>query len=260
MVDGKVKVMAQRLGNYLLIVETSHPDGTEDIDSAVAEVLDEKVKGMGYKGLIFIDGHNCSSEHADETFVYSEKYVDIEKVVMSAAEKLRDSELYRAKIGIGKSKRLGIEHGIGPMGIISLVIEVDGQKTAYIVIDGNNMVRELRDMVLKKARELVDNAEVMTTDNHYVNRVDGGSNPVGKKGGLGEVANACVETLKDAISDLEDSDMLLGSAKLKLRVFGHGTPVKLVAVPESVSAMGKTLAFLDLLSMILLDVLLAILI
>ncbi len=259
-VDGKVKVMAQRFGDYLMIVETSHPDGTEDVDPSVAMLLEEKIKSMGYEGLIFIDAHNCSTEHADETFVHSERYREMEKSVIEAAERLKNAGLYDAKIGIGDSKALGIEYGIGPLGIISMVIEVNGHRTGYIVIDGNNMVKELRDAVMKKAGGIVDYLEIMTTDNHYVNRVYGGTNPVGKSGDIERIADECINSLKNAIGDLKGLEVLVGKDTVKLRVFGHDTPAKLVAVPESVSAMGKSLAFLNLLSMVLLDILLAILI
>ncbi len=259
-VDGKVKVMAQRFGDYLMIVETSHPDGTEDVDPSVAMLLEERIKGMGYEGLIFIDAHNCSVEHAEETFVHSERFIEMERAVIGAAERLKDRELYDARIGVGKSHGLGIEYGIGPLGIISMVTEVKGQKTGYIVIDGNNMVKELRDTVMEKAERIVDYLEIMTTDNHYVNRVYGGTNPVGKNGHIERIADECIISLKNAIGDLKESKVLIERDIVKLKVFGHETPAKLVAVPESVSGMGKSLAFLNLLSMILLDVLLAILI
>ena len=257
--DGKVKVLAQRFGDWLLIVESSHPDGTEDIDPSVAKVLEEKIKIYGYKGLIFIDAHNCSMESAEETFVYSERYTYLEREVLKAAEMLKDAELYRAKAGIGRFRGLGMEHGIGPMGIQSLVVEVDGQKTAYVIVDGNNMVRGLRDKIIGALSDLADNVEVMTTDNHYVNRVYGGSNPVGLKG-RDEIIAACKEAVKDAVKGMGDVRVKHGNKSTKLRVFGHGTPAKLVAVPESVAAMGKILAFLNLFSMLLMDLLLAILI
>ena len=259
-VDGKVKVMAQRFGDYLMIVETSHPEGTEDVDPSVAMLLEERIKNMGYEGLIFIDAHNCSTEHADETFVHSERYREMERSVLSAAERLRDAELQHAKLGIGTSKSLGMEYGIGPLGIKSVLIDAGGRRSAYIIIDGNNMVCALRDKILEGVGKFADFVEVMTTDNHYVNRTHGGSNPVGLSGGHEEIVRACVESLRKAVEDLKESDIHVGRSELRLRVFGHGVPVKLLTVPESVSAMGKSLAFLNLLSMVLIDILLAILI
>ena len=259
-IEGKVKVMAQRFGDWLLVTETSSPHGTEDIDPSVARILDEKIRSMGYEGLIFIDAHNCSSEHADETFVFSKKYPDMESAVLKAGKMLINEKLGDAKLGIGTASNLGIGFGIGPMGIKSLVIDVEGQKTAYIVIDGNNMVRGLRENIIAEAEKYANNAEVMTTDNHYVNRVYGGTNPVGAKGGREKIIEGCVRSLKSALGNLEKTDVRIKREKREIRTFGHGTPVKMITVSESVSAMGKSLAFLDLLSLVLLDILLAMLI
>ncbi len=259
-IDGKVRVMAQRFGGYLLVIETSYPEGTEDIDPSVARLLEEKVKSLGYEGLIFTDAHNCSSDHADETLVYSEKYPHLEKSVMAAAEKLKASPLHDAKVGFGNFTGLDIEHGIGPLGIKSVILEVEGQRTAYIVIDGNNMERALRDKILRAVEKYADNAEVMTTDNHYVNRVYGGTNPVGKKGRHGEIVKGCVSSVANAVKNAERREIRVGRREIKIKVFGHGSPVKMMVMPEFVSAMGKTLAFLNILSLVLTDLLLAILI
>ena len=59
-----------------------------------------------------------------------------------------------------------------------LVTEVDGQRTAYVVIDGNNMAQGVREVLLEQILKIVDNAEVMTTDSHVVNTISG-KNPVG---------------------------------------------------------------------------------
>ena len=38
---------------------------------------------------------------------------------------------------------------MGTGGITAIVVEVDNQKTAYVVIDGNNMVPHLREKILE---------------------------------------------------------------------------------------------------------------
>ncbi len=47
-----------------------------------------------------------------------------------------------------------------------------GQRFAYITIDGNNMIRGLREHILETAkRSGFEDAEVMTTDTHMVNGI-----------------------------------------------------------------------------------------
>ncbi len=256
---GEVSVLAQRFGDYLLIVETSSPKGTEDIDPSVAELLEEKARTMGYESLIFIDGHNCSSDKADETFVYSGKYRDIEGAVLKAAEVLKHTDIFDADAGFGHSK-LPDESSIGPMGIYSITIDTGGRKTAYIVIDGNNMRKGLRERIISEAEKRVKYAEVMTTDNHYVNRVDGGKNPVGSSGNEKSIISACMKALEESLKNLGPVRISPGSSSVVLKVFGHGKSAALIAVPKSVTAMARYLAALSIFSMLALDVILAMLI
>ena len=72
-------------------------------------------------------------------------------------------------------------HGIGAEGIRALVLRAQAVTTAYVLIDGNNLLRGMRQPILDALRPIVDAAEVMTTDNHVVHEVDGGLNPVGER-------------------------------------------------------------------------------
>ena len=65
------------------------------------------------------------------------------------------------------------EQGFGDLGIQVLVVEVAGQRTAYVLIDGNNMAEGVRDTLLDSILTITDNAEVMTTDSHVVNTITG---------------------------------------------------------------------------------------
>jgi putative membrane protein len=81
-------------------------------------------------------------------------------------------------------KEFTLADGMGPGGITAVVVKVGGQKTAYVVIDGNNMVSGLREHILGALRSVgFDDAEVFTTDTHAVNAVilsDRGYHPVGE--------------------------------------------------------------------------------
>jgi putative membrane protein len=93
--------------------------------------------------------------------------------------------------------------GIGPTGTTVYLIEVEGQKTAYIVIDGNNMVPGLREKIIEVVKKTgVDEAEVMTSDTHIVNAVSlnpRGYNPVGLVGDHKKLINTIVNMVKEAL-------------------------------------------------------------
>ncbi|MCD6513046.1 MAG: DUF2070 family protein [Thermoplasmata archaeon] len=255
-VEGDVEVLAQRFGDYLLIAETSSKYGAEDIDPSVAFLLEEKIKNEGYGGLIFIDSHNNLPDKRDETLIYSLKYQSIEDSVLKAASLLKQASLFTPSVGIGKYKDIGIDEGVGPMGIISLVIDVGNQKTAYTVIDGNNMVKGVRNKIIEKLSEFVDNVEVMTTDNHYVNRTYGGSNPLGKKGD-NNLIEGCIESVRNAIGDMQECDIKLSRFLTEIKVMGAGKPTQLLSVSEPHFHNLRGIAFLSILSMVSLDVILS---
>ena len=58
------------------------------------------------------------------------------------------------------------------------VVEVDWQRTAYVLLDGNNIEAGVREVLRGAVLEMVDEAEVMTTDSHVVNTITG-TNPIG---------------------------------------------------------------------------------
>ncbi|MCI4323152.1 MAG: DUF2070 family protein, partial [Thermoplasmata archaeon] len=88
-------------------------------------------------------------------------------------------------------------------GIRALVVEAAGETTAYVLIDGNNLVIGARAPILQALEGLVDRAEVMTTDNHVVHEVDGGVNPIGERYGAAELARDIRALVEVARSDLE---------------------------------------------------------
>ena len=104
-------------------------------------------------------------------------------------------------------KEFSQKQGIGTGGITVVVIEVNKQKTAYITIDGNNMVPKLREKILTSLTSLgFDDSEVFTTDTHAVSAIVTGKrgyHPIGEAidhnlliGYISEAANKAVENLE----------------------------------------------------------------
>jgi len=55
---------------------------------------------------------------------------------------------------------LGETKAVGDLGIQVALVEVAGQRTAYVLVDANNMVSNLREIIVSALK--VDEAEVMT--------------------------------------------------------------------------------------------------
>jgi putative membrane protein len=138
---------------------------------------------------------------------------------------------------------LGKRSGVGQSGVKVMVMEVGGQKTAYIILDANNMVIGFRDEILKAVTESgVDFAEVMTTDTHYVNNLSGGHNPLGTRD-RDVIITKVVECTQKAINDLEP--VMAGARMLKLskiNTLGPTHSTELVTTISSIVAVSRIFA------------------
>jgi putative membrane protein len=92
-------------------------------------------------------------------------------------------------------------------GITVIVVKVGEQKTAYVVIDGNNMVSGLREKILSSLKSMdISEGEVFTTDTHSVNAVilsDRGYHPIGEAMDHEKLIGYIKEATLAAVSDLE---------------------------------------------------------
>ncbi|MCK5628913.1 DUF2070 family protein, partial [Candidatus Bathyarchaeota archaeon] len=100
-----------------------------------------------------------------------------------------------------------LNDGMGPGGITVVVIEAVGQKTAYVVIDGNNMVSGLREQILSALKSIgFNDCEVFTTDTHAVSAVvfgRRGYHPIGEAIDDMKLIGCIEDTAKRASTNLE---------------------------------------------------------
>lgn len=194
---------AQRLGEATLVLVTQAPAPTDDIDYSVADLLYREQPSD--RPLALIDAHNSYVEDQGDliygTPAASRLIDDVRGAVAFAAARAAPGPI-EAGVAVRTGYSIGTD-GIGPAGIRALVVRAAGTTTAYVLIDGNNLLQGLRAPILAGLRGLVDGAEVMTTDNHVVHEVDGGINPVGERyptDGLVADVRACVEAARADLS------------------------------------------------------------
>jgi putative membrane protein len=140
-------------------------------------------------------------------------------------------------------KELDKKSGVGESGVKVMVLEVGGQKTAYIILDANNMVIGFRDEILNAVKKTgVDFAEAMTTDTHFVNNLSGGHNPLGTRNQDIIIAKI-VECTKKAIDDLEPVTAGVKLAKIsKINTLGPTHSTELVTTISSIVAVSRIFA------------------
>ncbi|HEV2428911.1 MAG TPA: DUF2070 family protein, partial [Thermoplasmata archaeon] len=229
----------QILGDVALVLVTQAPGPTDDIDFSVVDPLAKRLAETTGLRLALIDAHNSYIEgQGDLTYgtpMARRLARDLEASLDRARQCLADGPI-RAGIGVKDGYSLGRD-GIGPAGIRTLVIEAAGGRTAYVLIDGNNLVVGRRAELLEAIRPLAEAAEVMTTDNHIVHEVDGGTNPVGERYPIDALKADVVETVRRATDDLEGVRVASGTRSIpEVRVLQPGWTVRLL------TSLGDTLA------------------
>jgi predicted neutral ceramidase superfamily lipid hydrolase len=100
------------------------------------------------------------------------------------------------------------------------------------------MVPGLREKILERLQGTVDDAEVLTTDNHSVNVTLGGFNPVGLSVDHGVLVDATEEAVTDAIGNLEPAEAGIASGHVDdLYVMGPESATRLTTSVNSTIAV-----------------------
>ncbi len=230
---------AQLLGDVALVVVSRAPSPTDDIAYGVADRVLRELSRDGGVRPVTIDAHNSYVEgEGDITYgsPTAEKLVaDARAAVTAAGRAAQDGRL---EVGVASRTGYSIgEDGIGPHGLRALVVRAAGTTTGYVLIDGNNLIVGARATILRELEQVVDVAEVLTTDNHVVHEVDGGINPVGERYPPEAIARDARALLEAAKADLAPARVRFGSRAVPgVKVLGPGYTARLL------TSLGDTLA------------------
>ena len=205
-----------------LVTMTTSPYDMEDVPSEVANRLTGFTQGK-FRHVAFIDAHNCLT---GPTTMSAEKIGALEDAALSTLGAASQMEGGPFKVGVARivPREFTLKDGFGPGGIAVIAVEVNGHRFAYITIDGNNMIKGLREEILDVAKQVgYKDAEVMTTDTHMVNGIV--SAPLGyhlvgevvpKDMLLKEIADVC----RRAMVDLEPGEVGAVSGQIPVTTLG----------------------------------------
>jgi len=241
--NDNAKIGVQFFGEDLLLLATMAPRGFDDIDFGVGLSLINLAKTRcNSRNVILVDCHNSFKGESSRVMPGNSEVFDL----MDALEGLKcPSKMERLRVGCAFNGLDGLskEDGVGQGGLKVLVVEVGDQKTAYILLDSNNMVQGFREEILESIEALgIDEGEVMTTDTHYVNTFSGGHNPVGGKK-REKIIKAIVECVESAVDDLEPVEVACASARIRnLNTLGPTNSTELVSTISSIVAVSRILA------------------
>ncbi|MFW9907503.1 MAG: DUF2070 family protein [Candidatus Thorarchaeota archaeon] len=226
---GKFKVWSIFAGEDVLGITTSAPEFTDDISLEVGrEAADEARKSVpSIRYVALSDAHNCIDDDAVSVMPGDPEAKEYIESVRDAISLTIGQPRQKFQAGICQICPPGIsaKEGMGPGGVVALVLKTGEKLSALISIDGNNMDPGFRE----KAQELLrkegfDNVELTTTDTHLVNAISLSSKgypPVGNiKPGI--VLEAIGEATKNAREALQPARVGFSFGEAKgIRTFGE---------------------------------------
>jgi len=206
-----VNLLCQRFGDALLVVSTRAPLTTEDLDFSFAPTFEAEGRRR-FAHLGFVDAHNCMTELSTPVLPGTPLGAEYLRSVRTAVDRMADEPTGDFSIGYSrKPMPFTRGQGFGDLGVQVLAVDAGGQRTAYVLFDGNNMVAGAREYLLERCGEVVDDAEVMTTDSHVVNTVTG-KNPIGLRVPVTEIAPVVERAIRAALADLAPARVAASTA------------------------------------------------
>ncbi|MBE6503138.1 MAG: DUF2070 family protein [Methanobrevibacter sp.] len=239
----KAHIGVQFFNKGMVILSTFAPAGSDDIEFGVGlTMMAQSRSKCNVENSIIVDCHNSFTPESGEVLPGNPEVFHLIDVI----DKI-DSNQKKATVKVGcfedKMEDLSKHEGVGESGVKTMIIEVDNQRTAYVLFDSNNMEIGFRQEIMDAVKDLdIDEIEVMTTDTHSVNTLSRGYNPIGISK-REEIIKHVKSSIKNALDDLESVEVGTGTEKIKdLQTFGPNNSTELISTISSVVAVSKIIA------------------
>ena len=241
---GDAKVGCQIFGDLALLTLTLAPTTMEDLPRGLKNYIIGEARKRGLSTAIAIDSHNCINGPFDReraTRLFREACV-------KALEECLAQPRLSLEVGAAGvvPPEFSVRDGMGPGGIVAVVVRVGGQTTAYVTIDGNNMVVGLREKILAELKRIgVDDGEVLTTDTHVVGgraTVERGYHPVGEAMDVELLLNYIRGVVEEAMRRMEPAEASYLVKRLRVKVMGEKQMENLCILSLQILGMAKKLA------------------
>lgn len=239
----KANIGVQFFKNGSIMLSTFAPSGSDDIEFAVGlATMIESQKELGIKNSILVDCHNSFNAEKGEVLPGNPELFQLLDTIKLIEKKDLEHEI---QVGCHHTDLGGFDkhQGIGESGLKTMVIEVNGQRTAYVLFDSNNMELGFRETIFKAVEGLdIDEIEVMTTDTHTVNTLSAGYNPVGTVE-KEKIIDYIKLSIMEAINDLEPVEAGTNTERiLNLKTFGPNNSTELISTISSIVSVSKIIA------------------
>ncbi len=255
-----ITVYLQLFDNYPLVLITRSPIPTEDLPINIRYKIKEILANKGFKTSFIVDSHNCINKEVKE--LNNEDEENIYKAISNALEKALMLPKYRIEAGFSRDKleKYSELEGLGRNGITALAMKIGKQKIAYISIDGNNMIKGLREEIIGELlKREFDEIEVTTTDTHIVTGLISGEGyfPIGAAIPNDEIINSIIKITEDAFLKIKPLEIEVKEISIeKIKVLGKSIN-KLSETLEKSIQIAKRNLFITIFILIFLTLLLS---
>lgn len=232
---GDANACAQMFGGSTLVVASLAPKPTDDLDFSTGYAAMEEGRKQGVEDCLVVDAHNSLEKGSGHVHFGSRTARYIIEASGKAVEQALKEKTKGVRIGVASVSGFSVDKdGLGSRGIQVMVVETGDRRFGYLLYDGNNMVSGLREKILTKVGSMLDDAEILTTDNHSVNNTMGGFNPIGWKMDHDRIVEISEDLVKRAAEDLEDVEVGMETGLIHdFNIFGHQTAARLASVINS---------------------------
>ena len=243
---GSVSILCQRFGNAVLMVSTRSPERTEDLDYSIGMAIMAEGR-CAFSEVAFVDAHNCMTSVGSPVLPATKIATEYIAAARDGFSAVRDLPHEPLAVGVSHVRvPFTREQGFGSLGVQVMATEVGGKRTAYVLVDGNNMAQGVRERLLPVVLAHVDEGEIMTTDTHTVNTISG-KNPVGYMVPVEEIIPYIEQAVTEAVADLAPARVGSATASCEgITVFGSQR------VSQLASTVNAMLAFIAPLSLMIL--------
>ncbi len=202
------RASCQLFGDVALVTLSLSPRSYDDLPEELHGGIAEAARDIGLSVCVVDSHHSIDLERGFDDYEADDLY----EVAVQALRLALGKERSTFSVGVDRvvPSDWGLDEGMGSDGIAALAVRLDGgQTSAYVVIDGNNMVPGLRDEIVEavKARG-VDEAEVLTSDTHLVNGIGAttsGYFPIGMKTEGEKILGYAIDAVENALKKLKGS-------------------------------------------------------
>ena len=238
------KASCQLFGDCAFLTLTTAPKTIEDLPPELDSLIVAEAEKLGLS-VLAIDAHNSMGGSFDRDSAVR----SFSKASVDCVEKALKSKRSSFRVGAATvvPQDFTVQQGMGPGGISVIVVEVGGQKAAYVTIDGNNMVSGLRDEILSALKELgIDDGEVLTTDTHSVCgmiRSARGYNLVGEAIDHLKLISYIKEATTQALGNLEPAEASWRTETIRdVKVIGEQQITEMTVLADKTTERTKSLA------------------